>query len=284
MSDPATTNFGWVKPTVGADADTWGGVINADLDGIDAEVFAIASIVGVAGGELINLSTSTAGISTSLAGAAASLAGVSTVTGTVSASQAAISSSLALAAATGAGVSASVAGISASLSAVSASQGGVSASLTGISASLSATASSAAAASSLLGAVSSSLAAAVGALGAAVSGSGAGAIGYLGLPGNAQSGAYTLVPGDAGKTIYSTTSGAQRITVARNSTQPIAVDAAILVVNDGGGTITLAGASGVVLVWAGQGVAGDRALASTGIATLIQVAADRWYVTGPGLS
>ena len=33
-----TTNYGWVKPTVGASVDAWGGYINADLDGIDATV------------------------------------------------------------------------------------------------------------------------------------------------------------------------------------------------------------------------------------------------------
>ena len=31
-----TANYGWTKPTVGADdADVWGGMLNADLDGID---------------------------------------------------------------------------------------------------------------------------------------------------------------------------------------------------------------------------------------------------------
>ena len=40
-----TTNYGWTKPTVGADLDVWGGYLNADLDGIDSIVFGIQGSV-----------------------------------------------------------------------------------------------------------------------------------------------------------------------------------------------------------------------------------------------
>ncbi len=36
-----TTNYGWVKPDVGASDDVWGGALNTDLDGIDSVVHGI---------------------------------------------------------------------------------------------------------------------------------------------------------------------------------------------------------------------------------------------------
>ena len=43
-----TTNYGWVKPTVGASTDAWGGYINADLDGIDATVKGVSNAIPAA--------------------------------------------------------------------------------------------------------------------------------------------------------------------------------------------------------------------------------------------
>jgi hypothetical protein len=38
MTDSLTPNYGWTKPTSGADNDTWGTLLNADLDSIDTDL------------------------------------------------------------------------------------------------------------------------------------------------------------------------------------------------------------------------------------------------------
>jgi hypothetical protein len=43
-----TANYGWVKPTVGASVDAWGGYINTDLDGIDSTVHGVQTSIPVA--------------------------------------------------------------------------------------------------------------------------------------------------------------------------------------------------------------------------------------------
>jgi hypothetical protein len=44
LSSP-TAHYGWAKPTVGGDLDVWGGMLNADLDGIDTTVFTLSGSI-----------------------------------------------------------------------------------------------------------------------------------------------------------------------------------------------------------------------------------------------
>ena len=63
-----TLNYGWLKPTIGGDATTWGNELNADLDGIDATVFSVA---GTANAALPKTGGAMTGALTLRAGAAA---------------------------------------------------------------------------------------------------------------------------------------------------------------------------------------------------------------------
>lgn len=42
----ATTNYGWIKPTVGADLGTWGTILNVIFDAIDSVVYALSTTIG----------------------------------------------------------------------------------------------------------------------------------------------------------------------------------------------------------------------------------------------
>lgn len=43
-----TANFGWTKPTIGGDSNSWGSELNSDLDSIDSTVFAIQGTANAA--------------------------------------------------------------------------------------------------------------------------------------------------------------------------------------------------------------------------------------------
>lgn len=48
LSATPTTNYGWNKPTVGADSNNWGTFINGDLDGIDTTMFSVSGVANAA--------------------------------------------------------------------------------------------------------------------------------------------------------------------------------------------------------------------------------------------
>jgi hypothetical protein len=108
-------------------------------------------------------------------------------------------------------------------------------------------------------------------------------VGYINAPQNSQSGStYTLVLGDAGKSVYITSGSTATLTVPTNSSVAFATGTTILVLNNNSGNLTISGA-GVTFQLA-NGATGNRTVATKGMATLIKVATDTWWVSGAGVT
>jgi hypothetical protein len=110
------------------------------------------------------------------------------------------------------------------------------------------------------------------------------AIGYRDIPQVAFTGNATIATTDAGKHFYSTESSNYVLTIANNASQGFAVGAAITIVNQGTGNITIAQGSGVTLYLAGNATSGDRTISTFGMATIMKVATDTWFINGSGIA
>ena len=88
----------------------------------------------------------------------------------------------------------------------------------------------------------------------------------------------TLATTDGGKHYY----GSGTITIPTNASAALNIGTTILVVASGATTIS--NAAGVSLVQAGSGATGARTLAQYGMATIIKVNTDLWYISGTGIS
>jgi hypothetical protein len=110
------------------------------------------------------------------------------------------------------------------------------------------------------------------------------AIGYRDIPQVSFTGNATIATTDAGKHFYSTQSSNFTLTIANNASQGFQIGAAITVVNQGTGTISIAQGSGVTLYLAGNATSGNRSVSTFGMATIMKVATDTWFINGTGVS
>jgi hypothetical protein len=110
------------------------------------------------------------------------------------------------------------------------------------------------------------------------------AIGYRDIPQVSFTANTTIATTDAGKHYYSTLSTGNVLTIANNASQGFQTGAAITVINQGTGNITVSQGSGVTLYLAGNATAGNRTVSTFGMATLIKVATDTWFINGTGVS
>jgi hypothetical protein len=110
-------------------------------------------------------------------------------------------------------------------------------------------------------------------------------VGYLNVPINSQSAAYTTVLSDSGKFILhpSSDANARTFTIDSNANVAYAVGTAITFINMTSQVVTIAITSDTMYL-AGTGTTGSRSLAQYGIATAIKMTTTTWLISGNGLT
>ena len=109
----------------------------------------------------------------------------------------------------------------------------------------------------------------------------AASLGYVGMPQQSKSSAYTTVIGDQGKHIYVTATAT--ITIDSNANVAYPIGTTIAFIAAAGATVTIAITSDTMYL-GGTGTTGSRTLAAYGMATAVKVAATTWFINGTGLT
>ena len=109
-------------------------------------------------------------------------------------------------------------------------------------------------------------------------------IGYLEVPQNSQSAAYTAVLADSGKQIFhpSTDNNARTFTIPANGSVAYPVGTVLTFVNMAN-TVTISITTDTMYL-AGTGSTGSRTLAAYGVATAIKMTSTTWLISGTGLT
>jgi hypothetical protein len=115
---------------------------------------------------------------------------------------------------------------------------------------------------------------------------GTNAVGFLTIPQNSQSAAYTLVLADSGKHILhpSADTTARTFTIPANGSVAFPVGTAVTFINqNGAGVVTIAITTDTMRLSPG-GTTGSRTLAANGSATAVKVTSTEWIISGSGLT
>ena len=110
-------------------------------------------------------------------------------------------------------------------------------------------------------------------------------VGFLNIPINSQSAAYTLVLADAGKAIFhpSTDANARTFTIPANSSVAYPVGTAISFINMTSNVVSIAITTDTMYL-SSAGTTGTRSLAQYGSATAIKMTSTTWLISGSGLT
>ena len=109
-------------------------------------------------------------------------------------------------------------------------------------------------------------------------------IGYLNIPQVSLAANTTIALTDAGKHYYTTSSSNLALTIANNTSVSWAVGTAISIVNGGTANILINQGTGVSMYLAGNATSGNRVLSTFGMATIMNTAANVWFINGTGLT
>jgi hypothetical protein len=114
---------------------------------------------------------------------------------------------------------------------------------------------------------------------------GTNAVGYLNIPQNSKSAAYTLVLADAGKHIFhpSTDANARTFTIPANSSVAYPIGTAISFINMTSQVVTIAITTDTMYL-SSAGTTGSRSLAQYGTATAVKMTSTTWIISGSGLT
>jgi hypothetical protein len=111
------------------------------------------------------------------------------------------------------------------------------------------------------------------------------AVGFLSIPQNSQSAAYTLVLADAGKHIFhpSSDANARTYTIPDNGSVAYPIGTAITFINMTSQVVTIAITTDTMYL-SSTGTTGSRSLAIYGSATAIKMTSTTWLISGSGLT
>ena len=114
---------------------------------------------------------------------------------------------------------------------------------------------------------------------------GTNAVGFINVPQNSQSAAYTTVLADAGKIIFhpADDANARTFTIAANGSVAYPIGTVIAFANMTSQVVTIAITSDTMYL-GGQGTTGSRSLAQYGIANALKITSTSWIITGTGLT
>ena len=109
-------------------------------------------------------------------------------------------------------------------------------------------------------------------------------IGYLNIPQISFSANATAALTDSGKHYYSTTSGNLQLTIPDNANVAFPVGTALSLVVQAAGNVLVVTQAGTTLYLGGNATAGNRVVGTYGMATIMKVATNTWFINGTGVT